>query len=169
MDGPGTELVGYTLLQERDAVQGAVGLVHTGQEQDEYGGGTDHQGVNIDGNDLGQALFGRMGDLSGSRGVGRGTHTCFIGEEAPLDTVDHAGTGKAAENGLEIKGGTDDRGQDSGNLSYIQDDDQNAHDDIKAGHDRDQYGGKPADLFGAGKEQIQGGHEQDTADGQRDR
>ena len=110
-----------------------------------------------------------MGDLGGSRGVGGGAHTCFIGKEAALDAVDHAGSGKAAEDGLEIKGGTEHRSHHGRKFADVQDDDQKTHDDIEAGHDRNQDRGKPADLLGARKEQVEGGYEQDTADGQGDR
>ena len=134
MDGSGTELRSNRLLDQGDAVKGAVGLVNAGEQQDEDGCGTDHQGVDVNGDDLGQALFGRMRNFRGRRCIRHRSHTGLIGEESALDTVDHTGTGKAAKDRPEVESRSEDRCKDCRNLTDIQDDDQKTHDDVHTGH-----------------------------------
>ena len=60
VDRPGAELSSDRLLDQWNAIKGAVSLVNACEQQDENRCGTDHQGIYIDRNDLGQALFCRM-------------------------------------------------------------------------------------------------------------
>ena len=95
--------MGDTLLKERDAVECAVCFVDARQQQDENGSGTDQKSVDVYGNDLCQTLFRRMGYFCRGGSIWGRTHTCLIGEESAFDTVDHAGSGKAAEDCLEVE------------------------------------------------------------------
>ena len=52
--------------------------------------------------------FDRVGDSGAGGRVGRGPHTGLVGEQSPLDTVHDAGSGKAAEDGLQVEGAGED-------------------------------------------------------------
>ena len=162
MDADGADDFGNTLLQERDSRVAAEGPV-SGKENEEYGRGADQQGIDVDRNDLSQALLGGVGDGSRCAGIGGRAHACLIGEEAAFDAQDHAGAGKASENCLEIKSVRHDDSQHSGNPGDVGDDDKDADQDVEACHDRHQDRGNLADDV-THKEDHQGPDRKDDAD-----
>ena len=62
----------------------------------------------------------------------------FIGIEAALNTINHAGAGNAAENGLEIKGIGKDHGENLRQVGNMEDDDDERRQNVDAAHDRHQ-------------------------------
>ena len=137
VDADGADDSGNALLQKRDARIAAERPVSREQNQED-GRGTDQQGVDVDRDDLGKSLLGGMRDRRGSTGIGGGAHAGLIGEEASLNAQHHTGSGKASEDGLEVKGICQDDSQHSGNPGDVGDDDENADQNIEAGHNRHQ-------------------------------
>ena len=117
----------------------------SGQEDQEDGRGADQQGVNVDRDDLGKALLGRVRNRRGGTGIGCRTHTGLVGEEASLNTQHHAGSGKTSENCLKVEGICQNERQHRRNPGDVGNDDKDADQNIKASHDRHQDRGNLSD------------------------
>ena len=78
-----------------------------------------------------------MGDVCGSSGVGSGTHTCLVGVQAALDALHQAGTGEAAEDGLEVEGTVEDSTQDGRQLADVHEHDDQSNGNVDDAHDGD--------------------------------
>ena len=111
---------------------------HAREEAHESRSTADQEGIDEDRQHLDQALFDRMADIGCGCCIRCRTDTGFVGIEAALDTVDHAGAGHAAEDGLEVEGIGEDHGEDLRQAGNVEDDDDERCQDIDAAHERNQ-------------------------------
>ena len=158
----GANDTGHALLQERDSGVSAVCPI-AGQKDQEYGCGADQQRIDIDGDDLRKSLLGGVGDRRGSTGVGRGTHTGLVREEASLDAEHHTGTGKAAKDGFEVECILHDDCEHAGKSCDIGDDHKETDRDIQSCHDRNKYRRNLSNDV-ACKEDVEGRHRKHKTD-----
>ena len=146
-----------------------LGNGHAREEAHESRGTADQEGIDEDRQHLDQALFDRMADVSRSCRIRCRTDTGFIGIEAALDAVDHAGAGHAAEDGLEVEGIGKDHGEDLRQAGNVEDDDDERCQDIDAAHDRDQDGRDLDDALAAADETVSDEGRKDGTDDPRRR
>ena len=90
-----------------------------------------------------------MGHISGSSGVGSGTHTCLVGVQAALDAVHQAASGEAAEDGLEVKSIDEDTLDHSGDGGDVHKNDDQGNQDVDDAHNGNQHAGDLGQALGA--------------------
>ncbi len=127
----------------------AVAAVQDGDD-DEGGHGDDDNRVDEDARHSDDALVMRVLDVGHGVGVGRGAHACLVGEEAALGALGHGGEdakADAGELGLGVEGALEDEGEGGGDVLDVEDEDDQASQQVDQGHDRD-------DLLGPGGQAL---------------
>ena len=146
-----------------------LGDGHAREKAHESRGTADQKGVDEDRQHLDQALFDRMADIGCGCRIRCRTDTGFIGIEAALDTIDHAGAGDAAEDGLEIEGIGKNHGEDLWQAGDVEKDDDEGCQDIDAAHDRNQDRCDLDDTLAAADQAVCDESGKDSADDPRRR
>ena len=146
-----------------------LGDGHSRKEAHESRGTADQEGIDEDRQHLDQALFDRVADVSGCCRIRRRTDTGFVGIEAAFDTVDHAGTGYAAEDGLEVESIGKNHSEDLRQAGDVEDDDDERCQDIDAAHDRYQDRRDLDDALAATDQAVSDESRKDSADDPRRR
>ena len=142
---------------------------HARKEAHESRSTADQDSVDEDRQHLDQALFDRMADIGCGCRIRCRTDTGFIGIEAALNTVNHAGAGNAAENGLEVEGIGKDHGENLRQAGNVEDDDDEGCQDIDAAHDRHQDRCDLDDALTAANQAVRDEGCKDSADDPRRR
>ena len=136
----------------------AGGQAHEGRRRAE------EHGVDVDRKGLRKALLDGMGDHGGSGGVRRGTDTGFVRVQASLDAVDQAGTGHAAEDGLEVEGVFEDDAEHVRDVLDVREDDDEGDEDIEDAHGRNDGARELDDPLAAAEDAVPGRDGEDGAD-----
>ena len=89
-----------------------------------------------------------MGHIGGSRGIGRRTHTGFVGVQTALDALHHSAAGKATEDGLEVKGAGEDLAEHGGDQLDVDADHGDRHQNIDDTHHGNQNTGNVGQTLG---------------------
>ena len=159
-----------TSEEGRDGVLDIGGAFDIGSEMD--AGGQAHEsrrraeehGVDVDRKGLRKSLLDGVRDHGGGGGVRRGTDTGFVRVEASLDAVDEAGSGHAAEDGLEVEGVFEDDAEHVRDVLQIGDDDDEGDEDIEDAHGRNDRTRELDDPLAAAEDAVSGRDGEDGTD-----
>ena len=135
---------------------GAAGVPHAGDDDDKRRAGEHHEGVDEHAHHGHHALIVGVGHLGKSMGMGRGTHTGFVGEEAAGHAVAHGfahGDAEcAAAGGLRIEGHDENGLEGAGQGGNVGEDDDEAAADVQKRHERHELFHDPGNALCAAEE-----------------
>ena len=159
---------GQGFLDERCAGQ-FLCRRNAGGESQKGSCGTQEKRIDGDGYHCDQSLLARMGNICARGSVRCRTDAGFIGIEAALDAVYHAGTGKAASDSAEIKGIGQNHLHYMGKQCRVGENDDQGNGNVGKAHHRDNDLRDTDDLLAASHDAgANGDGKNQTDDGRRD-
>ena len=161
--GEAAEFAAQSELHEGHALLTGIGIA-VEQENDAGGGGADDHGVYEHAESLNQTLLHRMAHMGGGGGVGHGTHTGFVGEEAALGASEDSG-GDTADSGVRREGLGHDGGDHAGHFGDVQDDDDKGHEQVGSSHEGHEPAAEGGDALDAAEDDHAGDGSEGDADG----
>ena len=162
MDRPLPELPAQRRLRELDALSGAA-VLRIRQQDDECGDRADEDRIEVHAQSLHETLLGRVRRRGRGRGVRHRTDTGLIGEQAALHTDEHDRSQRSTGDRIHAERVGDDRGDHRRHGTDVHHHDDDADDEVEAGHDRHQVCRDVRDALGAAREDREGGDGDDRA------
>src|SRR5699024_1909661 len=138
---------------------------HAGGDDDERGRAAHQQGVDVDGEGLGEALLGRVRDLGGRGRVRAGALTGLVGVDAALHAPLDGQPDDRAEDRLDAEGAGEDQPEHARDLLEVHEEHDDRDEDVRDRHHRYRDHGEVGDaLDAADDDEAQQDHQPDRRD-----